>query len=241
MCSSDLWATQFVPEVQRTALESRRKSPLALVDELIRDANNYDRTDVRYPFLRSFDAYAGHSWESGHGDFGDGNNEESSSESMNFSAAVMLWGAATHRTEVRYLGISGTIPNLKDQIAMGVFDVFQIPYSALQLEHEALMSEAAATGAGIVIRGGAARGGPEKEAGDAWARWNAANLDELLQGMTRMEFVLRFTYTNPDLDTTIVGTLNLDHLQSNIDALLKGPLPSDVYQEAHQRLAALSA
>ena len=124
---------------------------------------------------------------------------------------------------------------------MGVFDVFQIPYSALQLEHEALMSEAAATGAGIVIRGGAARGGPEKEAGDAWARWNAANLDELLQGMTRMEFVLRFTYTNPDLDTTIVGTLNLDHLQSNIDALLKGPLPSDVYQEAHQRLAALSA
>ena len=29
------WATQFVPEVQRTALESHRKSPLALVDELI--------------------------------------------------------------------------------------------------------------------------------------------------------------------------------------------------------------
>ena len=34
------WATQFVPEVQRTALESRRKSPLALVDELIRGLAN---------------------------------------------------------------------------------------------------------------------------------------------------------------------------------------------------------
>lgn len=139
--------------------------------------------------------------------------------------------------KVRYIGMSGTIPNLKDQIAMGVFDAFQIPYSALQREHEALMAEASAAGAGIVIRGGAAKGGPGKEAGDTWARWQAANMDELLDGMSRMEFVLRFTYSNPDLDTTIVGTLNLEHLQDNIDALLKGPLPSDLYEEAKRRLS----
>jgi hypothetical protein len=53
-----------------------------------------------------------------------------------------------------------------------------------------------------------------------------------------MEFVLRFTYTNPDLDTTIVGTVNPAHLQDNDDALLKGPLPPDVYEEAKRRLAA---
>ena len=34
------WATQFVPEVTRPAIESRRKSPLALVDELIRGLAN---------------------------------------------------------------------------------------------------------------------------------------------------------------------------------------------------------
>ena len=34
------WATQFVPEVVRPAAESRRKSPLALVDELIRGLAN---------------------------------------------------------------------------------------------------------------------------------------------------------------------------------------------------------
>jgi endoglucanase Acf2 len=76
-----------------------------MVDLLIRDGNNYDRNDTRFPFLRSFDPYAGHSWESGHGDFGDGNNEESSSESMNFATAVVLWGAATGQKEVRDLGI----------------------------------------------------------------------------------------------------------------------------------------
>ena len=43
--------------------------------------------------------------------------------------------------------------------------------------------------------------------------------------------------TNPDLDTTIVGTINPDHLQNNIDALLKGPLPQDMYNEAKSRLA----
>jgi len=142
-----------------------------------------------------------------------------------------------HQGKVRYIGISGTIPNLRDQIAMGVFDVFQIPYSALQLEHEELMADASNAGAGIVIRGGAARGGPAKESGDAWSTWKAAGMDDLIGDMDRMEFVLRFTYSSPDLDTTIVGTLNPDHLQQNIDALMKGPLPPDLYDEAKRRLA----
>lgn len=72
---------------------------------MIKDCVNWERADTKFPFLRSFDPYAGHSWEAGHGDFGDGNNEESSSESMNFSSAVMLWGAATQNKEIRDLGI----------------------------------------------------------------------------------------------------------------------------------------
>ena len=45
--------------------------------------------------------------------------------------------------KVRFIGMSGTLPNLPDHIAMGVFDVFQIPYSALQREHEELVTAAA--------------------------------------------------------------------------------------------------
>ena len=76
-----------------------------MVDLLIRDANNWDRDDDRFPFLRTFDAYAGHSWAAGHGDFAEGNNQESSSESMNFASSVILWGEVTGRDEIRDLGI----------------------------------------------------------------------------------------------------------------------------------------
>jgi aryl-alcohol dehydrogenase-like predicted oxidoreductase len=138
--------------------------------------------------------------------------------------------------KVRFIGISGTVPNLQEQIEMGVFDAFQIPYSALERVHEGLISEASQAGAGIIIRGGAAKGGPGKEQGDSWAAWQRVGIDDLLGDMSRQEFILRFTCTNPDLDTTIVGTVNPDHLQDNLRALLAGPLPADLYHEAKRRL-----
>ncbi|MGW2442768.1 glycosyl hydrolase [Streptomyces sp. NPDC001675] len=76
-----------------------------MVDLLIRDADNYDRTDKRFPFLRDFDIYAGHDWASGHGSFAAGNNQESSSEGMNFDSALIQWGMATGNKAVRDAGI----------------------------------------------------------------------------------------------------------------------------------------
>lgn len=76
-----------------------------MINMLIRDANNWNHNDELFPFLRSFDAYAGHSWAAGHGDFGDGNNQESSSESMNFNSAMILWGEVTNQPEIRDAGI----------------------------------------------------------------------------------------------------------------------------------------
>jgi aryl-alcohol dehydrogenase-like predicted oxidoreductase len=142
--------------------------------------------------------------------------------------------------KVRHIGMSGTLPNLKDHIAMDVFDVFQIPYSAMEREHEAIISAASGAGAGIVIRGGAAKGAPSdgKQAGLQWERWQRAKLEDLLGGMTPMEFILRFTFSNPDLDTTIVGTANPEHLKANVEVLRQGPLPADLYNEAKRRLAA---
>ena len=54
--------------------------------------------------------------------------------------------------------MSGILPNLPDHIGMGVFDVFQIWYSAVQSDHEELIIVAADAGAGMFIPGGAARG-----------------------------------------------------------------------------------
>ncbi len=76
-----------------------------MVNMLIKDSNNWDRSNTQFPFLRTHDSYAGHSWAAGHGDFAEGNNQESSSESMNFASAVILWGEATNQTDIRDLGI----------------------------------------------------------------------------------------------------------------------------------------
>jgi aryl-alcohol dehydrogenase-like predicted oxidoreductase len=142
--------------------------------------------------------------------------------------------------KVRFIGMSGNLPHLQDHIAMGVFDVFQIPYSAMEREHEAIIATAAKAGSGIVVRGGAAKGAPSegKQSGLQWQRWQAAKLEDLLGDMTPMEFILRFTFTNPDLDTTIVGTANPAHLQANVEILKQGPLPADLYAEAKRRLSA---
>jgi len=145
--------------------------------------------------------------------------------------------------KIRFLGCSSILPNITDHITMGVFDVLQIPYSALQPEHEVAIAAAAKTGAGIVIRGGVARGepGPGQGSADVWKLWEHARMDELLEGMSATEFLLRFTITNPDMHTTIVGTLNPAHLHENIAAVLQGPLPAAVYHEARHRLAAARA
>ena len=151
--------------------------------------------------------------------------------------------------KVRFTGMSGILPNLPDHVAMGVFDAFQIPYSALQRDHEELITRAAAAGAGTLIRGGAARGAASEDKnwqtrplgqdpGVGQRNWEASGLAELLSeaGLTNMEFVLRFTLSHPGLSTTIVGTSNPAHLASNIAIAERGPLPGDLYDEAKKRL-----
>lgn len=76
-----------------------------MVEMVIKDVANWNRSDTMFPFLRSFDAYAGHDWANGPALFAAGNNEESSSEAMNFATGVILWGAATGNTQVRDMGI----------------------------------------------------------------------------------------------------------------------------------------
>jgi aryl-alcohol dehydrogenase-like predicted oxidoreductase len=151
--------------------------------------------------------------------------------------------------KVRFIGMSGILPDLPDHLAMNVFDAFQIPYSAVQRDHESLIADAADKGAGTLIRGGAARGaasaeknwriGPlTQEPGLGQRNWETSGIEDLLAdaGISTMEFVLRFTLSHPGLSTTIVGTANPAHLAANIATAEKGPLPADLYEEAKKRL-----
>jgi len=141
--------------------------------------------------------------------------------------------------KVRHISISTTLPHLPTYIKMGVFDTFQIPYSALERDHENWITTAAEAGIGIIIRGGVARGEPEVGLGsaDRWARFEEAKLDELLEpGEKRTAFLLRYTLTHPHADTIIAGTLYPEHLHENIDTIRKGPLSAQTYAEAKRRL-----
>lgn len=139
---------------------------------------------------------------------------------------------------IHHIGVSSKIPHLAGLIDLNFFDTFQIPYSCLSPEHGELITRAAETGAGIIIRGGIAHGGPDAEIQrDALnAVWNEAKLDELIpKGMTRAELILRYTLSHPHCHTTIVGTCNHQHLAENVTASRLGRLPDPIYREISSR------
>ena len=76
-----------------------------MVNHLIRDAASSYRNDSHYPFLRSFSPFAGHCWANGFATFPQGNDQESSSESMQFNSSLIHWGSITGNNEIRDLGI----------------------------------------------------------------------------------------------------------------------------------------
>ncbi len=141
--------------------------------------------------------------------------------------------------KIRFISISTTVPHLPNYLKWGVFDTFQIPYSALEREHEDWISRTAEAGIGTIIRGGVARGEVGVGLGNEgrWKKFEEARLDELREpGESRTAFLLRFTLAHPDVNTIIAGTLYPEHLQENIAAAESGPLPQNVYEEAKRRL-----
>jgi aryl-alcohol dehydrogenase-like predicted oxidoreductase len=55
--------------------------------------------------------------------------------------------------------------------------------------------------------------------------------------MDQFEFLLRYTISHPDLSTTIIGTMDPEHVKRNVAAASKGPLPESVRAELKERLA----
>mgnify|MGYP000965359896 CR=1 FL=1 len=76
-----------------------------MINLLIRDCAGTDRNDNMFPFLRNFSPYAGHAWANGFATFPQGNDQESTSESMQFNSALIHWGSITNNKTIRDLGI----------------------------------------------------------------------------------------------------------------------------------------
>jgi aryl-alcohol dehydrogenase-like predicted oxidoreductase len=148
--------------------------------------------------------------------------------------------------KIRFFGISAELPNVLDHLAMDVFDVFQVPYSALDRDHERLLGTAAAAGAGVIVRGAVARSieAPPAEVRarlpeaqqDRFDRLAEARLDEVGGGTSTMALLLRFILTTPDVHAVIVGTTDIGHLEANAFAAAEGPLLPEVHAAIGDRL-----
>ena len=105
-----------------------------MVDLLLNDYMFYEKGDSKYQYLRSFDAWAGHSWAHGYGSFAEGNNLESTSEALNSWVGGYLWGLATNdseRVEAAIYGYATELASIKEYW----YDYHQDVWSDLYRDH----------------------------------------------------------------------------------------------------------
>ncbi len=149
--------------------------------------------------------------------------------------------------KVRYIGISSRLPKLEDFVTADYFDVIQAPYSPLQRTNEDVIAQLKKSGKAIIARGVTGRGAPAKgwqtrpigtEDGYVKDLWERAKLDEILNGKSRLEFMIGFVLANKDIDVALVATTNPAHLADDIAIANMGPLDADVIAEARRRLDA---
>ncbi len=76
-----------------------------LINLFVKDYLNINRDNKDFAFLRNFDVYEGHSWASGTAMFGDGNNQESSSEAIHAYYAGYLWGDVIKNDTLKEVGL----------------------------------------------------------------------------------------------------------------------------------------
>ena len=77
-----------------------------IVRHIIDDVANTDRNSDTYPFMRNFDVYAGHSWAQGTAGYdNEGADQESSSEAMNFSGALLYYATVINDSELIEKGL----------------------------------------------------------------------------------------------------------------------------------------
>lgn len=76
-----------------------------MVNLLIRGIDSWDRNDPLFPYMRFHSPFLGHSHAGGTSARVGGAGQESSSEAINFCAAVYQWGLNTHNNTVRDMGM----------------------------------------------------------------------------------------------------------------------------------------
>ena len=145
---------------------------------------------------------------------------------------------------IRFTGLGGTTAyTLPHIIATGRYDVVLTAFNYSLLWQEALISvipEAKRQGMGIIVGSPLQQGAlakcftDEVKHGASWLspprrkqfKRLYALVDDL--GIPLPELALRFVYSNPDISTVLMGSRSVAEVEANVEAVQRGPLPSDV-------------
>lgn len=150
---------------------------------------------------------------------------------------------AQEEGKVRFIGLSADGEAAATAIACGQFDTLQLTYNALEQGPGHLIAAAREKDMGIIAKGPIANGAylhAERPGGEQGTWWDRALhvLDPaVIGGRPPVEAMLRWLLADDRVHTGILGTTNLGHLEANVAAAERGPLPAAVVAAMNRRFA----
>jgi aryl-alcohol dehydrogenase-like predicted oxidoreductase len=158
-----------------------------------------------------------------------------STEVIKNGETIAAMKEAQRQGKVRFLGLSTEYEETSVlAIESGDFDTIQISYNAMNLAMaKNVFPKAVERSVGIIIKDGMARGKLSQkytEVESAEEKTIILKLNDIAaaSGMTIAELAVRFVRSNPSVNSIIIGTKNLHHLQSNLESIHRGPLPEKI-------------
>jgi aryl-alcohol dehydrogenase-like predicted oxidoreductase len=140
---------------------------------------------------------------------------------------------AQEQGKARYIGLSADGPAAWQAVESGAFDVLQLTYNVLEPQPATIIAAARARGMGIIVKTPIAsalfaKARPEGDAAGTWDRARVVLGPECIGDLPPVAAALRWLLGQPQVDTAIVGTTSLEHLEANLHAAAQGPLPPPV-------------
>ncbi len=146
---------------------------------------------------------------------------------------------ARERGWARFVGVSADGAAAAAAALEWPLDTQEFTYNILYQEAETdLMPTLRKRGMGTIIKRPISNAVWQREAkpdgsfmGGPWERAQQLPLKELAGDMPLTEFALRFTLSNPDVSTAIIGTTSPDHILENVQVSDGKALPDDVVEK----------
>ncbi len=137
--------------------------------------------------------------------------------------------------KTRFVGYSGDNEAAMWAVASGIFQTLQTSFSLVdQKARDDLLAAAKAQGMGVIIKRPIGNGvwgraqAPSEYSRQYHQRYRAMTAKGVLEGEHEpIRMAMGFTFAHPEVDTAIVGTTNLRHLQSNAAMLDEGLTVAD--------------